>query len=147
MFLDDRPLPAGRLLEIERGKLKIVGGDPRQAGAAAMEIRVGIDDLIRHDAGLEDLLPAVDVAQEKVPCPHALCEPRLDARPFLARNDKWHQVEPAGRTRFLRRGIAGIEVVPLLFVQFLREGKNAVELLGRQQPQCLLQLEGDVARQ
>ncbi len=103
VFLDDHPLPARVLLEVERGELQVCCRHARQARATAMKIRVRVDDLVRHDARLQDLLAAVDIAQEKIPRAHALRQAHLDPRPILAGNHQRHQVEAAVGTVLLRR--------------------------------------------
>ena len=114
-----------------------------QPGAAAMEIGIGINDLVRHHAGLQDLLAAIDIAQEKIPRPHALAQAGLDARPFVAADDQRHQVKSAAGAGIRLGHLAGSDVGSVLLAQFVRHRENAVKLLQRKRAERLLDLPRD----
>jgi hypothetical protein len=57
------------------------------------EGRVGDDQLLGNLAGLDDLLPVVDVVHEGVERAHALLDAARQPPPFVRRQDAWNDVE------------------------------------------------------
>jgi hypothetical protein len=137
LFPDDHPAAAGVALQVERAELEIGHRGAGQPGAAAMEIRIGVDGLVGHNTGLEDFLAPVDVVQERIPSPHALAQALLDAGPFLAADDHGHEIE-LGRAGGLGLDLAAGEVGAVLLVQLVGQGKDAVEMLRRHGAELVL---------
>ncbi len=129
MVLNDEPLALGILLEVKSAQLQVARHDAGEARTAAMEVGVGVDDLVRDNVGLEDFLSAVNIAQEMIPGPDALAEACLDPSPLVATDDQRHEIEAAAGTPVLLGRLTRGEVGALFLTQFFREGKNAVQLI------------------
>ncbi len=142
MLLHDHPFAAVILLEIERGELQIRHRRARHARATAMKIRIGVNDLVGNDSRLENFLAAVDVVQEGIPCADPLREARLDPRPLVAAQHQGHEIEAGARAK-IGPGLAGGEVGAVLLVQFVRQCKDAIEMIRRHAAQFVLDLVHD----
>ena len=146
MILHHQPISANILLEVERGQLKVTRGNAGKPRATPVKIGIGINDLVRDHARLQNFLATIDIAQEEIPGPHALGQAPLDSRPFVAANHQRHQVESTRGSCLLRRDFPWRQVRTLLLAQFLRHGKNAIELLEGQGTQRLLNLARNATR-
>ncbi len=65
----------------------------RDADHLAPQVARREDELLRDDALVEDALLAVEVAEEPIERLNPLCEPTLDVRPLVRRDDARDQVE------------------------------------------------------
>ncbi len=106
IVLEHVELTRARTDQVDAGDVGVDATGHVDALHLAPVLRIGKHPLRRHDAGLEDRLLVVDVAQECVQCLHALLQAAVEHLPLVRGNDPRHDVE---RNQALRSGILAVD--------------------------------------